>query len=166
MNPFVMAVLENRPGPSLIGFTGTRFGMRKKQADSVYQILGYMYDRGAFEFHHGDCIGADCESHEICVELGYSIRIHPPLNQQFQAHCSSGDCRWEEPADYTKRNQRIVERTDMTLGIPSGYQYHHRSGTWSTIHYAVRKSKPVMVVTPDGIIHSTEEEVKRLISPS
>jgi hypothetical protein len=48
------------------GFTGTRQGMTAEQKSVLRNLLG----GGAGEFHHGDCIGADSEGHDIADECG------------------------------------------------------------------------------------------------
>ena len=51
--------------------------MTPEQKSALRKLL----DGGAGEFHHGDCVGADSEAHDIADECGYGIILHPPTNQ-------------------------------------------------------------------------------------
>ena len=46
----------------IIGFTGSRKGMTGEQAAVVMRLL-----LSATEGHHGDCVGADEQFHEMCM---------------------------------------------------------------------------------------------------
>jgi hypothetical protein len=39
------------------------------------------------ELHHGDCVGADSEAHDIADACGYNIVLHPPTNYSERAWC-------------------------------------------------------------------------------
>ncbi len=52
-----------------VGFTGTRKGMTEFQKTEVRRLLTeYMHGRD-MEAHHGDCIGADTDFHNICIDM-------------------------------------------------------------------------------------------------
>lgn len=74
----------------IFGFTGTRFGMTLKQDDVVKEILA---SSDLKELHHGDCVGADAESHSIVASraaLGEArIVIHPPVDEEHRAFCKA-----------------------------------------------------------------------------
>ena len=84
-----------------IGMTGTRDGMTLQQQGVFTQILRDFYsDEIEFfgqdveqRFHHGDCIGADAEGHDIAKEVGYVIVIHPPEKDEVRARCVSENMR-------------------------------------------------------------------------
>lgn len=68
-----------------LGFTGTRHGMDSLQNSKVHELVQEAIElseaRGEpFEVHHGDCVGADEEFHNIVLGFGSfvsSIVIHP-----------------------------------------------------------------------------------------
>jgi len=128
-----------------IGFTGTRRGMTNKQKDKVRELL-----KGCSEFHHGCCIGADKEAGDIAVILGIEIILHPPLDKKNMAPCTGKEVR--EPKSYFVRDHCIVDETDFLIGISKGFVEELRSGTWSTIRYARKKGKKIIIVWPDGTI--------------
>jgi hypothetical protein len=114
-------------------------------------------------FHHGDCVGADEEAHEVAVALGYRIHVHPPANEKYQADTVLNVPlmdRLDAPAPYMKRNQAIVDSCSILVACPqqdqvmlsSGLVSTQRSGTWSTIRKAQKVNKPRVIVYADGTI--------------
>ena len=73
-----------------VGFTGTQAGLTPKQKLELRSLLTDYRD-DITEFHHGDCIGADADAHEIAAEiLGVEcIFIHPPEDDKKRAFCKS-----------------------------------------------------------------------------
>jgi hypothetical protein len=120
--------------------------MTISQKETVRRLLEEMEPSGVA---HGDCIGADMEFHNIALQLGKWIRIHPPIKGAKRAHCKE----WNEimPAkDYLVRNQDIVNGVDYLIACPEQDEEIVRSGTWSTVRYARRKGVPVILVLPSG----------------
>ena len=71
---------------SKIGFTGTRAGMTDEQK---LVFTGWIITNDPYEFHHGDCKGADEEAHNIVrVKINRCRMIgHPPDNDKQRAKC-------------------------------------------------------------------------------
>lgn len=72
-----------------IGFTGTRRGMTSKQRETIYKVL---LKNAVSEVHHGDCIGADADMHELVSAYRQNaafprLIIHPPTLQGQRAFC-------------------------------------------------------------------------------
>ena len=132
----------------VVGFTGTRTGMTKAQREAVQRELAADgKDAPVIEFHHGDCVGADAQAHEIAVESKISVFLHPPTGDKLRAFCESDFAYVPKP--YLDRNKDIVNDTDYMLACPRGEETV-RSGTWATIRYAVSKGKLVLIIYPDG----------------
>jgi hypothetical protein len=130
-----------------IGFTGTQRGMTAAQQMTLRRQLA---DSQGAEFHHGDCIGADAQAHDIAVELGLLPVVHPPANPSKRAWKPS---TWQiAPLPYLSRNAVIVAETEVLIAAPGGFQEELRSGTWSTVRQAKRTGKPVILITPDGAV--------------
>lgn len=130
-----------------IGFTGTQQGMTAAQMATLRRQLSDM--RGA-EFHHGDCIGADAQAHDIAVEQGLLPVVHPPADPRKRAFKPS---TWEiAPLPYLSRNAVIVSDTECLIAAPAEFNEKLRSGTWSTVRQARRTLKPVFIIYPDGAI--------------
>lgn len=131
-----------------VGFTGTQEGMTTRQKQVVGGLLRTLKPTTV---HHGDCIGADADFHDLARFLvnGVVVHIHPPINKSKQANCV-GD--FSEPRkDYLVRNRDIVDSSSVMIGTPKGPE-ELRSGTWSTIRYSKRKKCKLYVVYPDGKI--------------
>jgi len=132
-----------------IGFTGTRNGMTDAQRASVRSLVRLFAAQGIATAHHGDCVGADEEFHEIVDEAGLDITGHPPIDQSMRAFCSFDTER--EPAEYLVRNRRIVDECEVVIAAPFEMVEQQRGGTWSTIRYA-RRVRKARVVLPDGSV--------------
>lgn len=132
-----------------IGFTGTRDGCTPVQ----YQALAGVMEtalvlKGAYALHHGDCVGADADSHEIARRLGLHIVVHPPLSDDLRAFKRGNELR--EVKAYLPRNRDIVNESDVLYACPNANKRQGGSGTWYTIHYAVKIGRPVVIVHHDG----------------
>lgn len=129
------------------GFTGTRKGMTEEQKKSfLYLITENPID----EFHHGMCIGADTDAHNIVRGFSSEISIvgHPPTNRSLFSDLQT-DRRWHaEP--YLDRNKRIVVCSNWLIATPDGNQEELRSGTWSTIRYARQLHIKHTIIFPNG----------------
>lgn len=134
---------------SNVGFSGTRHGMTEVQLTKVSEIIR---DR-AKRLSHGDCIGSDAQAHAIAFNARIPIHLHPPENEVLRAFCSGAEVEYE-PKPYNDRNRDIVDKNDFLLAAPDLRSANTKSGTWSTIRYAMKRGKPVYVVFPDG---SSEE---------
>jgi hypothetical protein len=126
-----------------IGFTGTRQGMTPAQRESLRSLLD-----GAGELHHGDCVGADAEAHELARELGMEVVIHPPKADTMRAWKPSDHIC--EPKAFLARNRDIVRDTEMLIATPSHETEQQHSGTWSTVRFARKLGRQVLVILPDG----------------
>ena len=136
-----------------IGFTGTQKGMSPAQSDWIYNKLTDLRTLDLMdEAHHGDCIGADAEFHQLAQDFGYLIVIHPPLNHDKRAFCFADNMRPER--DYIERNRNIVDETDILLATPLEFEEQLRSGTWATVRYARKQHRLVLVVFPNGVVQT------------
>ncbi|HJV74804.1 MAG TPA: hypothetical protein VJ654_11325 [Noviherbaspirillum sp.] len=98
-----------------IGFSGTRHGMTAGQQQAFRQ---WIRERQPHEFHHGDCIGADAQAHDIVREVAPACRIvlHPPINSSKRAFCHA-DIELL-PHAYLRRNKNIVLATSELVATP------------------------------------------------
>lgn len=128
-----------------IGFTGTQVGMSDHQRAKVKTALLMWLELDYVTFHHGDCIGADAQAHDIAVEVGCSIVIHPPSNPNKRAW-KPGFLLPAKP--YLERNHDIVDMSRSLIATPKGEQEELRSGTWATVRYARRKHCSVEMIYP------------------
>lgn len=132
-----------------LGFTGTRDGLTCEQHAALLALLKGM--PVITEFHYGCCVGADEEAFDITFELEPTPKTigHPPTSKKLMSrwkdHCT--ELRTAEP--YLIRNRRIVDETEKLIACPKGDE-ELRSGTWSTIRYARKCRKPVVIVWSDG----------------
>ena len=138
-----------KPLPMVIGFTGTREGMSKGQQTQLWKLMGK-----ATEAHHGDCIGADEQFHEVCAELEIPIIIFPPDDDKLRAYCTSGNIiRIHPELPYLIRNKLIVETCEILIACPKERNEpppQRGQGTWSTVRYARRIGRRMRILWPEA----------------
>ena len=128
----------------VVGFTGTRKGMTDWQLAQLERCLAVGYNlRWA---HHGDCVGADAEFHEIAKLHHLTITVHPPTVSKFRAN-KTGDFN-VEPESYIKRNHAIVDASNVLIAAPASKKETKRSGTWATIRYARKTNVATVILYP------------------
>lgn len=135
-----------------VGFTGTRNGMTTLQKTNFTELIEGL---SVTEFHHGDCVGADSESHCIVQSVPrgdeIEIHIHPPENDSLQAR-SSPYTALHLPCTYLARNRNIVNAVDLMVACPLTDHEVSHGGTWYTINYAKKVKKDVVILFPSGTI--------------
>ena len=132
-------------GSVRIGFTGTQRGMTERQRQALSCALDELH---ATALHHGDCIGADAQAHDVAVAMGCEIVIHPPVTETKRAWKLAA--RIHAPKTYLARNKDIVRATEMLVATPAEDIEHLRSGTWSTVRFARKIGRVVWVILPNG----------------
>lgn len=135
-----------------IGFTGTRNGMTEAQKNAFEDyLISLCFGKSGDEFHHGDCVGADEQSQEIAEIYGGAdnfLHIHPCNLKEQRANCV-GDIVYDELPPL-ERNKIIVDSCDILVAAPKGFEEELRSGTWSTIRYARKIGRQIVIILPDG----------------
>ena len=143
-----------------IGFTGTAKGMTARQLGTLTHELQ------AFDFreaHHGDCVGADTEFHNLIRRLFPQARIvgHPgfPESDSRRADNPCDEFRPVPNGGPLKRNRNMVDEVDFMFATPLLNKEILRSGTWSTIRYAAKPkvNRPCVIIWPDGTIENRGE---------
>ncbi len=122
-----------------IGFTGNRFGLKPDQEEQIKLILDKYNNIVVL---HGDCIGADTDFHNLCVNYRNThvdktllIHIYPP-NISSMRSFNQADLTMEE-RPYLERNLNIIKNSSILIACPVDKNKEIlRSGTWSTIRQA------------------------------
>lgn len=137
-----------------LGFTGTQRGLTSAQWDKVYAIVLKALPK---EIHHGDCVGADAQFHELARPFTGQVVIHPPINNAKRAFCHRFPNPSKTPIDvlavkpYLERNHDIVDEVEGMIACPGEAGEVLRSGTWATIRYAVKTGKKCAIIFPGGV---------------
>ena len=133
-----------------VGFTGTQDGMTSKQREAVAVLLRNQTWR-PMRFHHGDCVGADAEAHDIVAALLETfIEAHPCTIREKRAFKYANVVNEEKPP--LVRNRIIVNSSEVLIVAPRTKYKVLRSGTWSTYRYARQLGKPTYLVYSDGSV--------------
>lgn len=141
-----------------LGFTGSRHGTSSPQSTALSVLLRSL---NVTECHHGCCIGADSQFHDMARLLHPTATIvgHPPEDRRLENR--GLDCTvMLAPLPYDQRNWKIVEACDMLIATPSTMTEIMRSGTWQTVRFARRQRKPIVLVLPDGSTVREEPKVE------
>jgi hypothetical protein len=137
----------------ILGFTGTRDGLTDKQKMALMKevLLDHEHE-GIEEAHHGACVGADHQFHDLLVWLigKHRLILHPPTNQSMMPVLLM---RWPEaqrkkPLPYLERNKAIVRTCDRLIACPAQADEIQRSGTWATVRYARIMGRKITLLTP------------------
>lgn len=140
----------------IIGVTATRKGLTKRQLASCWDLLGSLSLK---TLHHGDCIGGDAQFHRLAhFAKAKRIVIHPPSVDIYRAWCKQETDETVvdilTPLPYLVRDKNIVRASEVMIGCPKGFKEEIRSGTWATLRFASKISKPRYIVYPDGTVLS------------
>ena len=130
-----------------VAFTGTQRGMTEQQMSAFRRLL-FLFEWN--EFHHGDCIGADSEAHDVAQERGMLVVIHPPSIETKRAWRFVINTR--EPKPYIERNHDMVDECWYVIATPAQAEEQLRSGTWATVRYARTQGRCIWLVLPDGSV--------------
>lgn len=131
----------------IVGFSGTRKGMTDAQKFAIASLLEKLASKPPLVAHHGDCIGADTDFHWLAKEAGYFIIGHP-CDLSTRSHCPVDEC--QKVKRPLVRDRDIVDESEIMLTCPLGFKEEIRSGTWTTIRYAKKVQRPLVIVYPDG----------------
>ena len=148
----------------IIGFTGTRKGMTPSQIAQLRIVLtvfvpdpesarGSQWDFGGFEFHHGGAVGADREAHSeasiYCGEASVHVHPCPGVIREDGPKFTFGSkfAVWHEVFSPLVRNRHIVEACGILIAAPETDTEQLRSGTWTTVRYARKAGKPVVMLS-------------------
>lgn len=136
--------------PYKIGVTGTRLGMTVVQQVRALELLTNITSKIEIcpELHHGDCVGADEQLHDMAESLRYWTVAHPPVDERYRSHRKADVIRTPKP--YLPRDKDIVDETELLLAFPAGMREAATGGTWYTVRYARRVGRSVLIVWPDG----------------
>ena len=140
-----------------VGFTGTRFGMtfaQRRAVDEIVRLLATsaIGGRRAWTAHHGDCVGADSEFHDIAFAHGGRIIIHPGPTIDNSAG-RDGDERLPALTHFA-RNRDIVAAADVMIATPKEQERQLRGGTWYTVDQSRKRDRALALVLPtqfDGV---------------
>jgi hypothetical protein len=119
-----------------IGFTGSREGMTRAQADQLAFVLGMLHCPAAPppKFHYGThedaALLADEEAAAIAGRLGFVLVPH-----------------YAQRGSELDRDRRQAAAVDIMLAAPRTNAEQQRSGTWATVRYARDLGKPVILLS-------------------
>jgi hypothetical protein len=141
------------------GFTGTHRGQTKAQLASLKRLLqSYRaLSTGIPNFRHGLCVGADDQAAALAGGLGFFVIAFPgfppkdPTDLSNRGIFAKNDLVMEaEP--FVVRDYKIVDASDVMIATPAQKMEILRSGTWTTVRYAKKQGKPVIIIYPDGVL--------------
>ena len=133
-----------------LGFTGTQEGMSKDQKTAFIQLIYKL--ENIKRYHHGNCIGSDCESVAIINSKLPDVKIYAHPSNIKNKQCSFDRGFFYPAKPPLIRNHDIVDAIEKLIATPKEQSEIVRSGTWATIRYARKKKREVYIIYPDGTI--------------
>lgn len=145
-----------------LGFTGTRNGMTPQQ---WHAFCGLLEERQPTELHHGSCVGADSDAHCLFCRFAHNsdavceealVVAHLPDKDDCRAYLSVEAENYgismvqKKPLPYLTRNRNIVDSCDVLVACPAEMEEQQRGGTWSTVRYARKVGRDLVLILPDG----------------
>lgn len=134
---------------TVYGVTGSREIQSDAQRELIHQVVwGSAFTISQMDrLVHGCCVGVDELCARIVVGEGPGITAIIPPNRRLvsdDAYENSDEIVVVPagPDGYKRRNQEIVDRSDVLLAFPLYPEDHpqsRRSGTWQTVRLARRK---------------------------
>ncbi len=146
--------------PGAAGFTGTRTGMTVHQRNAIANMLQSLWQQRVYQARHGVCIGSDAEFHKMAAQRGFWLIGHPGVTWDGRSPTRAAvHCDEMLPEKlYVVRDRDIVDGSVCLLATPRTMEEELRSGTWTTIRYARKAGKPVVIVFPDGTVKTEVAE--------
>ena len=131
-----------------IGITGSRGGMTLLQLETFLNVIEEM---DIEEVHQGCCNGVDEMATIACKDRNITVIGHPPTNDKELSELAvEKSSAVRKQAEYLERNRNIVDSVDLLIAIPNTDKEQVRSGTWSTVRYARKRSKKIIIIYPNG----------------
>lgn len=131
----------------ILGFTGRQDGMTERQRATVGRLFREL---GLKVLHHGGCIGADTEAHEMALVLRAAIRIHPGTDRKKYGDCPRAVLVYPARPNLARNLDIVLMGEDGLVAAPRDEVEVLRSGTWATIRYARKMKRVTWIVSPDG----------------
>ena len=142
-----------------IGFTGTRDDMTLWQRNTFRDLIIELSAGEELEFHQGCCLGADATATSLVAEHTKSKILAYPCT--IKSMTDANALKVSQTVQVIKppldRNKDIVNASDILIACPNGPEVL-RSGTWSTVRYARKQNKRIIIIWPDGTITKENHE--------
>lgn len=142
-----------------ICITGTKIGATGYQLVEAIKQL-YSWNASVINIlNHGGCVGFDEQIHNIIKIIptfnNIQLKIHPAkgVDDKYKAKLDMAGCILEDEKLPLERNKIMVDKSDCVLAVPKEFKEVLRSGTWSTIRYAKKQNKPLIIIYPDGSLN-------------
>jgi predicted Rossmann fold nucleotide-binding protein DprA/Smf involved in DNA uptake len=148
-----MSAVGDRPYLN-IGVTGSRTPPTPEQASRLIQMFQEWSKIYKLSLHHGNCVGVDEFAHTVAyVHPGSKIYVYPPVDTKFESTRSFAQVpdQFFQRKPYLERNKDIVRASDVLVAMPSGPE-RLRSGTWSTVRFALKRNVDTYIIMPDGSV--------------
>lgn len=143
-----------------IGFTGTREGMSPRQQNEIGHFLSahhdWWSDNPVNQAHHGECIGADSDFHELARINGFEVWGHPSTLTTRNLGLT-GFAFQHDPIKPVTRDHHIVDQTELLIATPLDLE-KVRSGTWTTVRWARKRKRYIFIVYPNGSLQIEFED--------
>lgn len=126
----------------------SRFDITRKQLEGFRSLLStFSKDKNPF------IVGGDDADYDIFLSLlgqGFSVEVYPHSGSNGNIDKFNGARTINHSLPLRDRNKKMIDDSDIVIGVPQTFNEFEDSPAWKTIRYAIANEKEVYVISPNG----------------
>lgn len=139
---------------SRVAVITSRFDITKKQLDGFRKLLPtFSKDKSIF------LIGGDSADYDIFLSLlgqGFEVSLFPRSGNSNEIEKFNGAKKINQYLPLRDRNKRMIDESDIIIGIPQTFNELEDSPAWKTLRYSIQNEKELYVISPNGFVWALE----------
>jgi len=132
----------------------SRFDITRKQLEGFRGLLPiFNKEKNSF------VIGGDDADYDVFLSLlgqGFEVEVYPHAGNQNEIDKFNGAKVIQSALPLRDRNKKMIDESDVVVGIPQIFNEYEDSPAWKTIRYAIQNEKEVYIISPNGYVWGLE----------